>query len=91
MVISTDTLVDYDSAELLDLGFEDSIGLFYDEERNIFIDEDGFIVWDLFEIITPNDLFLFKLNKEYMLVKHVSMKEVLVEMYYPDDDTPPWD
>jgi len=91
MVISTDTLVDYDSAELLDLGFEDSIGIFYDIERNVFIDEDGFIIWAIFELITPNDLFLFKQNKEYMLVQHRAMQEVLVEMYYPDDDTPPWD
>lgn len=79
------------SSDYMEDTYQDSIGLFYDEERNVFIDEDGFIVWDLFEIITPNDLFLFKFNKEYMLVKHRTMPEVLVEMYYPDDDTPPWD
>ena len=62
------------------------IGLFYDRDENVFIDEDGFIVWSIFEAITPNDLFLFKLNKAYMLVQHRTMTKVLVELYYPDDD-----
>lgn len=67
-------------------GFSDSIGLFYDIDRNVFIDEDGFIIWSIFEVITPNDLFLFKRNQEYMLVRHRSIPELLVELYYPDDD-----
>lgn len=86
MTIPTEHFIDYNYIELLDLGFEDSIGLFYDRDKNVFIDEDGFIVWSIFEIITPNDLFLFKLNQEYMLVQHRTMPEVLVELYYPDGD-----
>ena len=74
------------SANYMEESFSDSVGLFYDAERNVFIDEDGFIIWSIFEVITPNDLFLFKRNREYMLVQHRTMPEVLVELYYPDDD-----
>ena len=74
------------SPDYTEEGFSDSVGLFYDADRNVFIDEDGFIIWSIFEIITPNDLFLFKRNQEYMLVRHRSIPELLVELYYPDDD-----
>lgn len=74
------------SPDYMEEGFSDSIGLFYDADRNVFIDEDGFIIWSIFEIISPNDLFLFKQNREYMLVRHRSIPELLVELYYPDDD-----
>jgi len=77
---------DYFGHVVYDLGCEDAIGLFYDAECNVFIDEDGFISWSIFEIISPNDLFLFKRNQEYMLVRHRSIPELLVELYYPDDD-----
>ena len=74
------------SPDYTEEGFSDSVGLFYDADRNVFIDEDGFIIWSIFEVITPNDLFLFKRNQEYMLVRHRSIPELLVELYYPDDD-----
>lgn len=74
------------SPDYMDNTFRDSIGIFYVPEWNVFMDEDGFIIWSIFEIITPNDLFLFKRNKEYMCVQHCTMKEVLVEMYYQDKD-----
>lgn len=86
MLVSTDNLVNYDTNELLDLGFEDSVGLFYVPEWNVFMDEAGFIVWSIFEYITPNDLLLFKRNKEYMLVPHASVSGVLVELFYEDTD-----
>jgi len=33
--------------------------LYYYESENIFVDEEGEIVYDLFRIITPSDLYLF--------------------------------
>ncbi len=74
------------SPRYMEEAYKDSFGLFYDEERNVFYDEDGFIIWSIFEIISPNDLLLFKKNKEYMLVHHQTMPEVLVELYYPEGD-----
>ena len=70
---------------------QDAIGLFYDVEANMFIDEDGFVVPLIFELITPNDLFLFKHSREYMIVDHKTLPGVVIELYYPEDDTPPWD
>ena len=86
MLVFTNNLVNYDDAELLELGYEDSVGLFYVPEWNVFMDEGGFIVWSIFEYITPNDLLLFKRNKEYMLVPHNSIPGVLVELFYDDTD-----
>ena len=74
------------SPDYMEEGFSDSVGLFYDADRNVFIDEDGFIIWSIFEIISPNDLYLFKRNREYMLVPHRSIPTLLVELYYPDGD-----
>lgn len=65
--------------------YTESILLFYDIDTNRFVDEDGFIVWSIFDIVTPNDLFLFKREKDYMLIHHRSIPGVLVEIYYPDD------
>ena len=86
MMVSTEKLVNYDTDELMDLGYEDTIGLFYVKEWNVFMDEGGFIVWNIFEIITPNDLFLFKKYKEYMLIPHCTAPGVLVELFWSDDD-----
>ena len=66
--------------------FDEIIQLYYYENDNMFIDEGGFPVFDLFRIITPNDLFLFRHHKEYMLVPHCSIPRVGVEIFYPDDD-----
>lgn len=36
--------------------------LFYYEDENIFVDEYNEIVWDIFYLITPGDMLLFKSN-----------------------------
>jgi hypothetical protein len=58
--------------------------LFYDIENNIMIDEDGRPVFDIFKFISPGVLFLFKQNKENMMV----MIDVnnYVELIYPDSE-----
>jgi hypothetical protein len=37
-----------------------SIVLYYWEDQNIFIDEYGEVVYDLFHVITPHDLYMFR-------------------------------
>lgn len=60
------------------------IGLFYNREDNVFIDDDfGNEVTNIFEFITPNDLYLFHLHKQYMIVRHRSQPGVICELYYP--------
>lgn len=34
--------------------------LYYYEKENIFVDEEGEVIFDLFRAITPSDLFLFR-------------------------------
>jgi hypothetical protein len=50
------------------------------------VDEDGFVIWSIFEIISPNDLYLFKEKREYFLLPHRNFPELMVELYYPEDD-----
>jgi hypothetical protein len=63
----------------------DVIGIFYDVDRNLFIDEDGFVIYSIFELITPADLMLFRYYERDTIFTHRSMKGVLIEMYWPDE------
>jgi hypothetical protein len=65
----------------------DSIGMYYDRDNNIFVDEDGFPIYEIFTMITPNDLYLFKKKKCYMIVNHKTLKNVVCELYWLDDDS----
>lgn len=58
--------------------------LFYNKRINRMIDEDGFPVFDIFNIIRPNDLYMFKKLKEDVVV--MGVKKYLVELVYPEDD-----
>ena len=44
----------------------DIVNLFYNPETNVISDECGFMVFDIFNIVTPNRLFLFKQQKQHM-------------------------
>jgi hypothetical protein len=57
---------------------------YYNEEKNIMIDEDGQEIFNIFSIITPNALYLFKENKEDMFVYGIHGE--LVELVYPYDE-----
>lgn len=63
---------------------KDPIGLSYNKEKNWFEDEDGYAIFDIFQIITPNQLLVFKHLKEYMTV--IGPRGDLVELFYPEDD-----
>lgn len=56
--------------------------LFYDEHNNIIWDEWGEIVFNIFEIITPNVLALFKKQKGYMVTYSTSGQ--LIELVYQE-------
>lgn len=51
----------------------------YYSEENYFVDESGSIVYDIFRYITPNDLYLFKHNREFMIFEKGN---ITVEIYY---------
>lgn len=61
------------------------IGLFYDEERNVFEDEGGYVVGNVLDFVTPNDLYLFRIYKRYMIFRHRSIRMAYVELFWPED------
>ncbi len=63
----------------------DMFSLYYYPENNFFTDEDGKIIYELFDIITPFDLDTFIYNKTDMYVDHLSYPEVLVELLYKEN------
>jgi hypothetical protein len=41
--------------------------LHYDAEENVMRDMNEYIIFNIFKYITPNDLFMFKKNKQNMI------------------------
>lgn len=44
------------------------IVMFYDHENNYFVDENGFIIYELFKYITPSELLTFKTTNEDLFI-----------------------
>lgn len=64
----------------------DFISLYYNKEDNVFVDDDGFIIWNIFNTISLNDLYLFHQVQEDMLVRHRTLPGVTCELCYPIED-----
>ena len=58
--------------------------LFYDEVKNIMVDEGGFMIFDIFSIISPNVYYLFKYHKEDMITR--DKKGNIIELIWPEHD-----
>lgn len=56
--------------------------LYYDVEENIMLNETGEVVFNIFSIVHPNDLYLFKKKRDTMKVRGVSGGSV--ELIWPD-------
>lgn len=61
------------------------IVMFYDYENNYFIDENGFIIYELFKYITPNELLQFKQTNEdlFILRPNGDYIEMIAPEYLP--------
>ena len=57
---------------------EDIMTLYYYYKDNIMVDEDGFIIYDIFRYVTPSELALFKKNEVWMLIRNI-------ELVWPED------
>lgn len=66
--------------------YEESVAIYYNINNRFFEDEDGYPIYDIYRIITPNDMLLFLHNKCYMITKHQSILKVFVEMYYLQEE-----
>lgn len=75
---------------IYDLNLEDeyeSMTIFYDSERNVFMDEGGYIVYNIYDYVTPNQLFIFREKQDDMFFKNYSDRMesmVYVELIYPE-------
>lgn len=52
------------------------ITLYYDKTRNIMVDEDDNEIIDIYRLISPNTLYLFKTRKKDMLAYGVGGKRI---------------
>jgi hypothetical protein len=62
------------------MGYDEILYFFYDPRDNIFCDQFGFIVLNIFEMITPNDLLLFKEDHGYCIFPHRHSNNILCEI-----------
>jgi len=62
----------------------DIVNLFYDPEKNVILDDCGFMIFDIYKIISPNRLFLFKTQKQHMSTW--DKNGGLIVLYYGEED-----
>lgn len=62
---------------------EDTTALFYYEEDNYFVDEGGYIIYNIFSYISPSQLLLFKKHRTYMCV--ATPKGDVIELFHDGD------
>lgn len=61
--------------------FVNYTGLFYIEEENVFVDEDGGIVYNIFDFVPPAVLQEFK--EEHVTKIYQKTRTDIIELYYP--------
>lgn len=62
--------------KIIQLVAKKNMVLHYDSEQNVMRDMNEYIIFNIFAFITPNDLFLFKQNKENMITTSKQGKRV---------------
>ena len=62
------------------MGYDGILQFFYDSEENIFYDQCGIRVVNIFEVLTPNDIFLFKQDPGYNAFPHRDDHRILCEI-----------
>jgi hypothetical protein len=53
----------------ISIDFDEHQILYYNDKLNIFLDDGGYIVYDIFRIVSPNDLYLFREKKEDIVLR----------------------
>lgn len=76
MIVDIDTDLFYDMFHDGDL-----FPLYYDEENNQFFQEGGWVVYDIFTYITPNELLIFKNKKEDLCIRN-DRHDFLIGLFY---------
>ena len=67
------------------IGTKSVFYLYYYERDNMFTDEDGNIIYDLFTLITPQDLFLFRYDHSHYIFPMVGRNDINCEILLIED------
>jgi len=62
------------------MGYDGVLQFFYDSEENIFYDQCGIRVVNIFGALTPNDIFLFKQDPGYNIFRHREDPRIICEI-----------
>jgi len=62
----------------------DPYRLYYDPETNLIVDECGFIIFDIFRVVSPGVLLVFKARRSYMLA--YGLNGEMIELFYMEED-----
>ena len=77
-------IYDEDGYEIYDCPDDfEVVSLFYDKDQNIFKDENGYMIWNMYEYVSPTDLYMFLHRRECMYFRHAHISDTLCELYYP--------
>ena len=60
--------------------------IFYYENENLFTDDDGHVIYDLFTVITPQDLFLFRHDNGFNTFPMKDHDDVICEIISVPDE-----
>lgn len=60
------------------------LSFYYDKKRRRFVDEDGFVINDIYKYISPLEMYLFLRRKEYTLI--IDPDDYLIELLYEYDE-----
>lgn len=66
--------------------FKDVMVIYHDPDKNIFLDSDcGYIIPNIFEMITPNDLYLYRNDPGLNIFPHRDIPDLLCEVVEWED------
>ena len=61
---------------------EEVIQIYYNANRNVFVDEGGFEIYNIYRVLSPNVVFLLKHDKQDMFVYGINGE--YIELIYED-------
>ncbi len=68
-----------------DYNEDDLFYMFYNPEENRFYYDGGFLTYNIFDVMSPNEVYLFKLRKEDILIR-TSCGDLYAIIYEDDRD-----
>lgn len=64
--------------------------IYYYEEENVFTKDDGRVIFNIFDIITPNDLYLFRYDPSFSCFSMKDNRNILVDIISVPEEVCGW-